>query len=159
MKEYDIKELRLKAEAYCSAAEHCASEVSGKLRQWGASDEDRDAIIAYLFKEKYIDSVRYCGAFARDKYRFACWGRIKIAQALKMKGLSTDEITAGMEEIDNEEYHAILRDMLIKKQKSITARNNYERNMKLMRFAVGRGFRMDEIRKHIESADDTEYME
>ena len=38
MKEYTEDELKYKAEAYCSTAEHCPSEVISKLNLWGADD-------------------------------------------------------------------------------------------------------------------------
>ncbi len=145
---------RNKAERFCSASEHCPSEVAAKLKQWGASDEEQDLIIAHLQKERYIDTERYCRFFARDKYRFTHWGRVKIAQALKMKGLPSEDIRRGLEEIDEREYDDILRDLINKKRKSVSGRNDYERNAKLIRFAIGRGFEMDEIRRHLKDSGD-----
>lgn len=158
MKEYTENELKNKAEAFCSAAEHCPSEVTAKLTQWGASAEAQERIVAHLIKERYIDPVRFCRFFTRDKYRFTHWGRVKIAQALKMKGLSADAINCGLEEIDEREYDDILKDLLRKKRKSVSGRNDYERNAKLIRFAIGRGFGMDEIVRHLKHADD-EYLD
>ena len=103
MKEYTEKELQNKAEAYCSSVERCPSDVEAKLKGWGASPETLAAVMAHLFKEKYLDTVRFCSAYVRDKYRFNQWGRMKIAQSLRMKGLTSDEINAGMEDIDEDE--------------------------------------------------------
>ena len=36
--EWSLDELKYKAEAYCSIAEHCDSEVTNKLLQWGAQN-------------------------------------------------------------------------------------------------------------------------
>lgn len=154
MRELTETEMRAKAEAFCAAAEHCPSEVREKLSRWGADDDAQERILGHLTKEKYIDTARYCKAFVRDKYRFAHWGRIKIAQMLRMRGLAAEDIAAGMEEIDEEEYSLILKDLLRKRQKSITGRNDYERNAKLIRFAAGRGFATSEILRHIKGADD-----
>ena len=158
MKEYTEEELKYKAEVYCSAAERCPSEVEKKMLQWGGTAEVVERIMAHLFKERYLDTLRFCRAFVRDKYRFNQWGRMKISQALRMKQLTPEEIESGMEEIDDEEYHSILSHLLKQKSRSIKGGTEYERNTKLIRFAAGRGFLMDEILKHLKQADYEEDM-
>lgn len=159
MKEYTEDELKYKAEAYCSTTEHCPAEVMAKLIQWGADGEMSERILAHLQKERYVDSVRFCRAFVRDKYRFARWGRVKIVQALRMKHLSSEEIEAGVAEIDEEEYAKGLRDLLRQKSKSVSGKNEYERNTKLIRFAVGRGFTMGEVLCYVKQIDPDEFMD
>jgi regulatory protein len=159
MKEYTEDELKYKAEAYCSTTEHCPAEVMAKLIQWGADGEMSERILAHLQKERYVDSVRFCRAFVRDKYRFARWGRVKIVQALRMKHLSSEEIEAGVAEIDEEEYAKGLRDLLRQKSKSVSGKNEYERNTKLIRFAVGRGFTMGEVLRYVKQIDPDEFMD
>ena len=159
MKEYTEKELTYKAEAYCSAVERCPSEVEKKLNQWGAPTDTTETILLHLFKERYLDTARYCRAFVRDKYRFNQWGRMKITQALRMKQLSQADIATGMDEINDEEYHSILATLLQQKAKTIKAATPYERNAKLIRFAAGRGFLMDEILTHLKNTDTDEPME
>lgn len=153
MKEYTEKELLNKAAAYCAAAEHCVSEVEAKLRQWGAEAEAMQRITERLIKEKYLNEVRYCRFFVRDKYRFNQWGRNKIVQALRMKGLPAEAIDEGLSEIDPEMYDDILERLLKQKSKAIKAVSSYERNAKLIRFAAGRGFAMQEILRHLSDAD------
>ena len=149
MKEYTEKELRNKAEIYCSSAERCPSDVEAKLEGWGGSPETVASVMAHLYKEKDLDNVRFCKAFVRDKYRFNQWGRMKIQQALKMKGLASEEINEGLAEIDDDEYNEILRKLLSQKARSVKAATEYERNCKLIRFAAGRGFTMQEILRHV----------
>lgn len=151
MKDFTEKELKNKAEAYCSAMERCPSDVEKKLIGWGASPEITAEIMAHLFKERYLDTIRFCCAYVRDKYRFNQWGRIKISQALRIKGLTADEIQTGMDEIDDDEYNEILQSLLKQKLKSIKAASDYDRNAKLIRFAAGRGFTMQEIMKYVKS--------
>jgi regulatory protein len=50
-----------------------------------------------------------------------------------------------MEEIDEGEYREVLLSLLRKKLPAIKAKNDYERNGKLIRFAAGHGYCMDEI--------------
>lgn len=153
MRDFTENELTVKAERYCVSAERCPSDVEEKLQKWGASSETINRIMARLVKERYVDANRFCRFFVRDKYRFNQWGRMKIVQALRMKHFSSEEINAGLEEIDMEEYDDILRNLLKKKAANINAASDYERNNKLIRFAIGKGFTIDEIMRHIKPGD------
>ena len=128
--------------SYCSTAEHCRAEINEKLQRWG---------IAY----DTIDE-RFCRAFVNDKFRFAKWGKMKIAQGLYMKKIPSDVAWRYLNEIDEEEYLSILRDLLASKRKSIHAKDDYELNGKLMRFAVSRGFELKDIRRCIEIPEEEE---
>ena len=143
MKEYSEAEIKSKAEVYCSSVERCPSDVEEKIRKWGASEEVTERIMAHLQKERYLDAV----------------GRMKIAQMLRMKRLSDEDIRAGLEEIDTEEYDGILKKMLKQKMKGIKAANDYERSMKLIRFAVGRGFTLEEVRRFVNQVEPDEYFD
>ena len=154
MKEYTENELKTKAEAYCAKTERCPFEVEQKLTQWGADEE-----MTSLVKDRFIDTARYCKAFVRDKYRFARWGRNKIAQALRMKRLPAEDIRIGLEEIDEDEYNRMLRETLAQKEKQVTGKNDYECAMKLIRFAVSRGFTLDEVKRYIRQASEDEYLD
>ena len=144
-KECTEEQALLKAEAYCSMAERCKEDVYCKLKQWGVSVTSFDVIVAHLEKERFLDERRYSVAFVRDKYCFAQWGRVKIAQMLKMKRIAANEVASAMNEIDEDEYLSILRSLLQKKKESIKAKNEYERNGKLIRFALGKGYEMEEV--------------
>ena len=144
-KECTVEEARLKAEAYCAMSEHCTDDVCRKLEQWGAPLAEFDSILEHLKKEKYVDNRRYAIAFVRDKYRFNQWGRIKIAQSLRLKQIDSEEIKLAMEEVDEAEYLDILTSVIRRKLPAVKAVNDYERKGKLVRFAVGRGYEVEKI--------------
>ena len=50
-------------------------------------------------------------------------------------------LLAYLNEIDEEEYHAVLQKLLAAKRKSVRAESEYELNGKLVRFALSRGVR------------------
>lgn len=132
--------------AYCSAAEHCRAEVTEKLQRWGIPYDAIERIINRLEQEKYIDEERFCRAFIHDKYRFAKWGKVKIGQALQLKKIPRRVFSSYLNEIDEDEYLAVLNDLLAAKRKSVRAENEFELNGKLVRFALSRGFEMKDIR-------------
>jgi regulatory protein len=62
-------------------------------------------------------------------------------------------------EVDDEEYLKVLRPLLKQKNKSIKAENDYERNQKLVRFALGRGYTFDIIKQclDVDDIDEEDY--
>lgn len=143
-----------KIEAYCSKAEHCTSEVVTKLKSWNINERQIAEIVARLCKEKYINDLRYSKCYVKDKFRYNHWGRIKIAQALRVKNINEDDIKEAIEELDQQEYETTLKRLLAQKRKSIKASSDYERNGKLVRFALGRGFEMSIINKYLNLDED-----
>ena len=152
-------EILYKLAARCSTSEQCLSDVEAKLKRYDLSEEERTRILQHLVEEKYIDDKRYAEAFVRDKYRFNNWGRIKIAQGLRMKGIDNGTVNEAMGVIDETEYLHILRELIKAKRKSIRGKSDYEVNGKLIRFAIGRGFEFAAIRSCMdvdENYDDSE---
>ena len=145
-KELTEEQLFNRLSALCARAEHCSQEMAAKMRLWQVPDDVQQRVIERLTKERYIDDGRYAHAYVHDKVRYARWGRRKIEQALYMKRIPDDAIAAALGEVDQSEYIEILRPMLQAKAKSIKADSQYELEMKLMRFAAGRGFSVEEAK-------------
>lgn len=64
-----------------------------------------------------------------------------------------------LNEIDEEEYLSVLRDLLASKRKSIHASDDYELNGKLMRFAMSRGFELKDIKRCIDVPEEEELVD
>lgn len=135
--------------ALCSTSEHCESEIREKLQSAALAVSDINRIVDFLYDGGYINTARYCRAFAHDKLRFAHWGRMKIGQALRMKGLPQDDIRSALEELPEDEYHTVLEQLLEQKARTLTDEDEYTRTGKLLRFAAGHGFTSDEISKSL----------
>ncbi len=147
-------EILYKLAAKCSVSEQCLSDIEAKLSRYDLTEEERTRILRHLVEEKYVDDRRYAEAYVKDKYRFNKWGRIKIAQGLRMKGIDNETIKSAMEAIDEEEYQEILRDLIKAKRRSTRGASEYEINGKLIRFATGRGFEFAAIRECLNVDDD-----
>ncbi|KXB83659.1 regulatory protein RecX [Prevotella sp. DNF00663] len=150
MKEMTEQQALFKLSALCSQAEHCSGEMLDKMCRWGIDEAAQTRIMAHLIEEKYVDDARYTRAFARDKIRYNGWGRRKVEQALYAKHVERAVYMPVLDEIDDQEYLNVLRPLLRNKQKSIKAASDYERNMKLIKFAMGRGFDYSLIRQCLE---------
>lgn len=143
----------------CARSEHCQQEMIEKMRQWGVSEEEQAQVMARLVKERYVDDERFARAFIYDKIRYNKWGRRKVEQALWMKHIDEHVSKPILDEVDDEEYLNILRPMLKQKRKGINAKSEYEATMKLIKFALSRGFSMDIIKQCIEVEDEDEFLD
>lgn len=139
-----------RAAALCSRSEHCESQVREKLRQWDLSEDESDRIIEYLYNEKYLDNERFARAFVSDKFRYNQWGRMKIRQALRFLRLPDDAIGQALQEIDDEEYASALRKIIDAKARSLRDDDPRQRQAKLVRHALSRGFEMDLVLRLME---------
>lgn len=152
-KEMTEQEAYLQLAALCAQAEHCQHEMLEKMKKWELPEVVQARVMAHLVKERYVDNERYARAFVKDKIRYNKWGRRKVQQALWMKHIDDDIQQTVLNEISDEEYLKVLRPLLKQKSKSIKADSDYERNQKLVRFALSRGFTFDIIRQCMDTSD------
>lgn len=132
---------------YCSQTERCVSDVRKKIqaenldRSENLSREAEHRLIDTLLKEKFIDENRFARSFVHDKFQFNHWGRIKIGYELRIRGISPDIYHEALETvIDEDEYLAVLSELLLSKKRMVKGRTPQETYQKLCRFAVTRGF-------------------
>lgn len=144
MKPLSEEQVFQRLSAMCASAEHCTSEMTEKMRRWQVPEEIQSRIIERLTSGRFIDDERYCRAFVEDKITYNKWGRRKIEQALYMKRIPEETSARILDEIDPERYIENLRQLLQTKRKSVKANSEYELKGKLIRFALSRGFTMEE---------------
>ena len=152
-KEMTEQEAFLQLALLCANAEHCQHEMLEKMRKWELTEAVQARVMARLVKERYVDDERYAHAFVKDKIRYNKWGRRKVQQALWLKHIDSDIQQRVLDEISDEEYLKVLKPLLKQKSKGIKAESDYERNQKLARFALGRGFTFDLIRQCLDVED------
>ena len=128
----------------CSRREYCCADVLKKAKV--ALDGDLQAaqeVVDSLVKDKYVDDLRYASAYARDKASIQGWGDVKIRYMLSAKGVSRDVIDRALEEIDQDKADSRLEKLLQNKLKSL--KDDPQCRLKLLRFALGRGYSYDEV--------------
>lgn len=127
----------------CSRREYCYADVLKKAKE--ALDGDAQAakeVADALVEEKYVDDLRYASAYARDKASIQGWGEVKIRYMLSAKGVSRDVIDKALQEIDPDKADSRLEKLLQNKLKSL--KDDPQCRLKLLRFALGRGYSYDE---------------
>jgi len=129
-----------KSMAQCSHKELCIDDIRKKLSLWGVENSDTDKIVDILLKENFINETRYAAAFARDKFKYNKWGKVKIAGHLKSKRISSEIIGQALDTIDHDQYINFLRGLIQGHKRSVKAKNQTDLKAKLFRFGVSKGF-------------------
>jgi len=156
-KEMTASQAYQRLSALCARSEHCQQEMLEKMRQWGVGEEDQAQVMARLVSEKYVDDERFARAYIFDKIRYSKWGRRKVEQGLWMKRIDESISRPILDEVDDDEYLQVLRPLLKQKRRSTRAASEYDLTMKLIRFALGRGFTMDIIKQCLEVEDEEQF--
>ena len=132
--------------ALCSQKEYNEAGIRSKLKFWGAEPMDIDEIVEELIKEKFVSDLRFAIAFVRDKIRLNQWGRVKVRYMLSMERVKHSIIDQALEEIDEDNYAEILRELLEKKARELKGETNpLNKKQKLIKFAQSRGFEVELI--------------
>ncbi len=137
----------------CSRREYCRSEVMKKaLTALDGDEAAASEVVESLVMDKYVDDLRYAAAFARDKASIAGWGDVKIRYMLSSKGISKEIIAEALEGIDEVKASEKLRKVLETKAKSL--KDDPQKKLKLIRFALGRGYEYDDVKEILNQVQD-----
>ena len=129
-----------KTMSQCSRREFCSDDIRNKLLLLGVGNNDTEKIISILIKENFISDSRYATAFAKDKFNYNKWGKIKIAKHLRVKNIPGDIIRMSLDAIDNELYQKTLHELISCHRRFIKARSQYDLKAKLLRYGLSKGF-------------------
>jgi regulatory protein len=101
---FTVQEAQKKLEHYCAYQERCHQEVVQKLKSLNMIPDAIDQIIGQLITDNYLNETRFAQSFARGKFRIKKWGKIRILNQLKFRGISAWNIKKAMAEIEPGEY-------------------------------------------------------
>lgn len=109
----------------------------------GLYSSEVDELLVYLINEGFLNEERFAKAFAGGKFRVKKWGRIKIVNVLESKGLTKNCIRIGLAEIDEEDYHNTLKDLLSEKISALGEANVFVLRDKVSKHAISKGYEPD----------------
>lgn len=138
----------------CAKTEHCSGEIMEKMYKMGLPEDAKTRIMEKLTKYSYVDDERFTNAYVYDKIRYNKWGRRKIEQALWAKRIDNKIANLVLDAVPDEEYLSVLRPLLKSKYPTIKAETDYERSVKLIKYALGKGFTFNLIKQCIDAAVD-----
>ena len=140
-KKYNFSEAMQKMRKYCAYQERCHQEVRWKLYDWGFDNEEMDKVSVQLMEEGFLNEERFAKALAGGKFRTKGWGKKKIEEQLKQKGISSYLVNTSLQtEINTEQYRDKLKTILEKKLYMLRAENALTQKQKAARFAMTKGY-------------------
>ena len=143
-----------KTAGYCAYQERTISEVVSKLDEMEDEMElekgEAERILQTLQDQDFINEKRFVESFVKGRFNLKRWGRIRIRQELKMRGIANQLIQDGLELLAPEEYQDTLLHLAERKWKLTNEENLYKRKTKVVRFLVFRGFEPDLVWEVVE---------
>lgn len=137
-----IEKAKVKMADLCARSEQCEADIKQKLYKMGFPSADVHSIIADLVEDGFIDNARYARSYARDKIRFSAWGRNKIRLGLIAKRISQQDISQGLDAIEESDYLQALDRVAKAKSKGmiLCGQEGRVNRIKLFRHILSRGF-------------------
>jgi len=139
-KSYSVEEALQKLMHFCAYRDRSQKEVEDKLNEMHMIDAAKEKIIIELMQEGFLNEERFARSFVRGKFRIKKWGRIKITQELKKRGISSPIIKMGLTEIKESDYRSTLFELAEKKLEKINEPNEYKRKGKLADHLMRKGY-------------------
>ncbi len=131
-------------QSLCARKEYCSADMYKKALKGLEGDEEGAAqMVELLVKDKFVDDLRYAGAFARDKACLDGWGPVKIRFQLRGKGIAPATVEEALASVDPAKADAKLRAIL--EAKARTLKGDPELRLKLLKFGLQRGYDYDRL--------------
>ncbi|KQM70028.1 RecX family transcriptional regulator [Pedobacter sp. Leaf216] len=141
----DKKQALAKAESFCVYQERSQKEVRYKLVEWGMRGDELEEIISELIVNNFLNEERFAKSYASGKFNIKHWGRIKIKQGLKLKGVPDKILQKAIYSIDDDDYILTIEKLALKKAQSLSENDPFKRKNKLMNYLQAKGFETDLI--------------
>lgn len=116
-KQHTLEDALPKLEHFCAYQERCPQEVREKIKDLGLRGEAAERLYVLLETDGFFQEERFALGFVRGKFRNNKWGRNRIQQALRLKGIGDELVSQALETIDPEEYAQTLQGLWEKKSR------------------------------------------
>ena len=148
MKKQELKtyeQVKEKALRLLEFRAHAEGELFQKLRRQGASEEHIQEVLSFCKEYGFINDADFAMRKARDLYNIKKYGKHRIIQELRAKGISSALVDEAVSQIDFDENS--LKPMIEKKLKGDFDKKNID---KCIRYFIYRGYDFGEIKQCIE---------
>lgn len=119
-------------------------EIRTLLIDEGLTEQVIEAVVTYLSDYGFLDDEAYALLFSRDKRNINGYGPVKIAYALRTKGVDGEYISRALEEYTTDLEKDMIQSIVEKKYlRDGELNKTWE---KIVRFLLSRGFHYDAIK-------------
>ena len=140
----DYAKILSSLQARCAKREYCSQDIYEKALK--LFESARKALES-LREDGFVSDLRYASAFAREKAAISGWGPVKIRFALSAKRIEKEVIDQALGEIEAPRADARMRSLLENKWKTLAG--DPQAKLKLIRFALSRGYDYDTVAPEI----------
>ena len=151
---FTIKEALQKLEHFCAYQERCHDEVVSKLYSLKMTPNEIDSIVVQLIEGNFLNETRFACSFARGKHRIKHWGKIRITNELKLRNISSINITLALKEISPEEYFETFENLATKSWNSISENNLLKKRKKFCDYMLRRGFESNLVYEKVKELEE-----
>lgn len=140
----------VKLQRYCAYQDRCHQEVRNKLIELGVYGMDLEEVITELIKDNFLNEERFAQSYARGKFYFKKWGRIKITRELQLRKITGYLLKKAMQEIDEQDYLKTIDELIEKKNEDYQSIfSSFERNQKIAKYLANKGFEVSLVWERI----------
>jgi regulatory protein len=125
---------------YCAYQERSHAEAKEKLYSLGLRRAEVETTLSRLIEENYLNEERFARQFAGGHFRLKQWGRVKVAYALRQKGVSEYCLKKGLQEIEDSAYRLVLEKLAKQKWAQLKGEPPQVKHGKTRNFLLQRGF-------------------
>ncbi|MTH18302.1 RecX family transcriptional regulator [Flavobacterium sp. LC2016-01] len=134
------KEALQKLEHFCAYQERCHDEVVSKLYSLKMTADEIDLIVVQLIEGNFLNETRFACSFARGKHRIKSWGKIRITNELKLRNITSTNISLALKEISAEEYEITFNELSERCWNSLQEKNLLKKRKKFCDYLLRRGY-------------------
>jgi len=142
-----FEEVLSKLIRYCNYQARSEQEVFFKANELTSDDDIVLKLTDFLKQEKYIDDVKFAEVFVKGKMNQKRWGKYKIKEGLRQKGVSPRTIEHTLSAIDQQQYLENLQTLVEKRTKKLKL--DREEKTKVYRYLLSKGYESGLILEHI----------
>ena len=151
---FTIKEALQKLEHFCAYQERCHDEVVAKLYSLKMTRDEIDSIVVQLIEGNFLNETRFACSFARGKHRIKHWGKIRITNELKLRNISSTNITLALKEISMEEYFETFENLSERCWNSISETNQLKKRKKFCDYMLRRGYESNLVYEKVKDLEE-----
>jgi regulatory protein len=129
--------------AFCNYQPRSEREVIRKIQELGIETEEKDDYLSFLKDERFVDDIQFAKLFVSGRVRIKKWGRLKIKNELRLKGVTDKLIIEALSSIEDDLYCENLKSFLHKK---IRNKEKAVDVQKAIMSALSRGYEFDLIK-------------
>lgn len=126
---------------------HSEKELTDKLRRAGAVSDDIEKVLLFCREYNFINDEDYAKKKAKDLQNLKKYGKRRIYQELKQKGIAEEYIESALSELMEIDETDILNPIVKKKLNGNFEKKNID---KCIRYFMYRGYDLSDIKRSIE---------